>query len=70
MEHTKQHDNHIWLTFKDEGWAIHSIIDYTTVIEIILWRGCASDFEAVGVYWPKIDWPSYVDRAVLTLESK
>jgi len=61
---TEQHDDHIWLTVRGEGWAVHRIENETT---FILWRGYAPDLEYEWVVWPKWWWKRYVKAAVRML---
>jgi hypothetical protein len=61
-----QHDDHIWLTWCGEGWAIERIEDDV----IFLWRGYAPDLEFLKVRWSRTYWPDYAERAARMLREE
>lgn len=81
----EQHNDHIWLTFAGEGWAIHSIlhngesafpIGTANVLLVTapapvfnLWRGYDA-IEIRRMSWPKYYWPRYARRAAKMLEGQ
>lgn len=63
----RQHDDHIWMTFHGEGWAIRAI-ERRPALRIHFWRGYWPDLEFVAVDFLDPDWAAYCAAAVQQLE--
>jgi hypothetical protein len=58
-----QHDDHIWLTVRGEGWAIRAIEREHDSMIFHLWRGYEPDLEYLVVEMSKPNWPAYCEAA-------
>jgi hypothetical protein len=66
LQAINQHDDHIWLTWMGEGWAIRRI-EYPI---IHLWRGYEPDLEYSAIDVSKVDWDAYCRMAVQMLSER
>lgn len=62
------YDDHCWLTFHGEGWAIRAIERDPLVFH--LWRGYWPHLQFAAVEFEDPDWPAYCDAAVKMLEAE
>jgi hypothetical protein len=61
---SEQHDDHIWLTVRGQGWAILGIERRNKTIIFRLWRGYAPSLEFSSVQMFDPDWEPYCEAAV------
>ena len=54
------HDDHCWLTVRQEAWAIRAIEDKT----LHLWRGWEPEIETMTIDMSRAKWGPYCDKAV------
>jgi hypothetical protein len=61
----EQHDDHIWLTFDGEGWAIERIVRLARdeAVLLKLWRGYAPSIDRQTIGWAKKYWAGYAAAA-------
>lgn len=67
MDLGEQHNDHIWLTFHGEGWAIERIKDETV---FVLWQGYEPHLRYWQMIWPKEYWVYYSEFAAWMLREQ
>jgi hypothetical protein len=64
---SEQHDDHIWLSVRGEGWAIRAIEREHEAMIFHLWRGYEPDLEFATVEFTETNWPAYCEAAAALL---
>jgi hypothetical protein len=69
-EKAEQHDDHIWMIVRDDGWAIRGIERGDKTITFHLWRGYAPCLEYTSIQLHDPDWKAYCEQAVAMISER